>query len=174
MKIKTLSSFLWLPLVASLVAATAVSAQSQSTAPKSAPPPAPSAPGANSDQKLASASPSAAVPDRGQSYYHSALAHIYEEEAVASGRPEYMRHAVEEYKTALSADPNSPELNDELADLYFRTGQVRDAESTARGLLKSSPNNIDAHLFAPAERSTKRRFFLIAHRQHTRSGHRRV
>jgi tetratricopeptide (TPR) repeat protein len=145
MKIKTLSSFLWLPLVASLVAATAVSAQSQSTAPKSAPPPAPSAPGANSDQKLASASPSAAVPDRGQSYYHSALAHIYEEEAVASGRPEYMRHAVEEYKTALSADPNSPELNDELADLYFRTGQVRDAESTARGLLKSSPNNIDAH-----------------------------
>ncbi len=56
-----------------------------------------------------------------------------------------MRHAVEEYKTALNADPNSPELNDELADLYFRTGQVRDAESTARGLLKSSPNDIDAH-----------------------------
>ncbi len=56
-----------------------------------------------------------------------------------------MRHAVEEYKTALSADPNSPELNDELADLYFRTGQVREAESTARGLLKSSPNDIDAH-----------------------------
>ncbi len=145
MKIKTLSSFLWLPLVAPLVAATAVSAQSQSTAPKSAPPPAAGAPSANADQKLASASPSAAAPDRGQSYYHSALAHIYEEEAVASGRPEYMRHAVEEYKTALNADPNSPELNDELADLYFRTGQVRDAESTARGLLKSSPNNIDAH-----------------------------
>ena len=145
MKIKTLSSFLWLPLVAPLVAATAVSAQSQSTAPKSAPPPAAGAPSANADQKLASASPSAAAPDRGQSYYHSALAHIYEEEAVASGRPEYMRHAVEEYKTALNADPNSPELNDELADLYFRTGQVRDAESTARGLLKSSPNDIDAH-----------------------------
>jgi len=56
-----------------------------------------------------------------------------------------MRHAVEEYKTALSADPNSAELNDELADLYFRTGQVREAESTARGLLKTSPNDIDAH-----------------------------
>ena len=56
-----------------------------------------------------------------------------------------MRHAVEEYKTALSNDPNSAELNDELADLYFRTGQVRDAEATARGLLKTSPNDIDAH-----------------------------
>ena len=56
-----------------------------------------------------------------------------------------MRHAVEEYKTALSADPNSPQLNDELADLYFRTGQVREAEATARGLLKSSPNDIEAH-----------------------------
>ncbi len=145
MKIKTLSPFLWLPLVASLVAATAVSAQSQSTPPKPAPPPTASAPSANADQKPAPAPNAAGVPDRGQSYYHSALAHIYEEDAIASGRPEFMRHAVEEYKTALSADPNSPQLNDELADLYFRTGQVRDAESTARGLLKSSPNDIDAH-----------------------------
>src|ERR1700733_13280611 len=143
MKIKTLSPSLWLPLVASLVAATAVSAQSTSTPPKSAAPPTASAPSAA--QKPAPAPNAAGAPDRGQSYYHSALAHIYEEEAIASGRPEFMRHAVEEYKTALNADPNSPQLNDELADLYFRTGQVRDAESTARGLLKSSPNDIDAH-----------------------------
>ncbi len=108
-------------------------------------PPSASAPSGNVEQKPASAPTAAAVPDRAQSYYHSALAHIYEEQAIASGRPEYMRHAVEEYKTALSADPNSPQLNDELADLYFRTGQVREAESTASGLLKSSPNDIDAH-----------------------------
>ncbi len=83
--------------------------------------------------------------DRSQAYFHSALAHIYEEEAIASGRPEYMRHAIEEYKTALNADPGSPQLNDALADLYFRTGQAREAEATARGLLKTSPNDIDAH-----------------------------
>jgi tetratricopeptide (TPR) repeat protein len=143
MKIKRLSPTLWLPLAASLVAATSLSAQTQNTPAK----PAQSAPAspssASSDPKPGPAS--AAEPDRGQSYYHSALAHIYEEEAISSGRPEYMRHAVEEYKTALSADPNSAELNDELADLYFRTGQVREAESTARGLLKTSPNDIDAH-----------------------------
>ncbi|MGA7244619.1 MAG: tetratricopeptide repeat protein [Terracidiphilus sp.] len=145
MKIKALSPFQWLPLAASLVAATIVSAQTPATPTK----PAQSAPAgastANADQKPTPAATSASEPDRGQSYYHSALAHIYEEEAIASGRPEYMRHAVEEYKTALSADPNSPQLNDELADLYFRTGQVREAEATARGLLKTSPNDIDAH-----------------------------
>src|SRR5579863_1351619 len=100
MKIKTLSSFLWLPLIASLVAATTGSAQSGNTPPKPALPSA-GAPGGTADQKPASAPTSAAGPDRAQSYYHSALAHIYEEQAIASGRPEYMRHAVEEYKTAL-------------------------------------------------------------------------
>jgi tetratricopeptide (TPR) repeat protein len=145
MKIKALSSSMWLPLVASLAAVSAVSAQSQSTPPKSSPPPSPGVSAAGTDQKPAAASTTEAAPDRAQSYYHSALAHIYEEQAIASGRPEYMRHAVEEYKTALNADPNSAELNDELADLYFRTGQVHDAESTARNLLKSSPNDIDAH-----------------------------
>jgi tetratricopeptide (TPR) repeat protein len=99
----------------------------------------------------ASAPPSAALnsatqdQDRAKSYYHAALADIYEEQAVESGRPEYVTHAVEEYKDALNADPGSQDLNDALADLYFRTGRVREAEATARGLLKTSPNDVDAH-----------------------------
>ncbi len=145
MKIRRLCPTLWLPLAASLVAATSLSARTQSTPAKPVQAAPASSSSANTEQKPASASTAAVEPDRAQSYYHSALAHIYEEEAIASGRPEYMRHAVEEYKTALSADPNSPQLNDELADLYFRTGQVREAEATARGLLKSSPDDIDAH-----------------------------
>ena len=36
-------------------------------------------------------------------------------------------------------------MNDGLADLYFRTGHAHEAEVTARGLLKTSPNDIDAH-----------------------------
>jgi len=146
MRIKTLASSLWLPFAASLLAAPALYAQSQSapTAPAATPPTSSSAPVApKPPQPTAnSANPE---PARAQSYYHAALAEIYEEQAIATGRPEFMRHAVEEYKTALSADPNSPQLNDELADLYFRTGQIREAEATARGLLKTSPNDIDAH-----------------------------
>ena len=83
---------------------------------------------------------------RAKAYFHSALADIYEEEAVNSGQPEYVTHAIEEYKDALNADPGSAQLSDALADLYFRTpGHLHDAEATARGLLKTSPNDIDAH-----------------------------
>ena len=142
MKRKRLSPSLWLPLAASLIPVASLPAQTSSTPAATTPATSSSA---NADPKPVSGSAPAGEPDRAQSYYHSALAHIYEEQAIASGRPEYMRHAVEEYKTALSADPNSPQLNDELADLYFRTGQVREAEATARGLLKTSPNDIEAH-----------------------------
>jgi tetratricopeptide (TPR) repeat protein len=102
------------------------------------------APAATPPAKPAAAtSPQAA--NRGQSYYHVALASIYEDEATSDGKPEYVNRAVEEYKSALNADPGSPELNDALADLYFRVGRVKEAETTARGLLKTSPDDVDAH-----------------------------
>ena len=83
---------------------------------------------------------------RGQAYYHVAMASIYEDDATSQGRPEFINRAIEEYKLALNADPGSPELNDALADLYFRIpGRSHDAETTARGLLKTSPDDIDAH-----------------------------
>ena len=94
----------------------------------------------------ASAQPSdAASPDRGRAYYHAALAGIYEDDAVNSGQSEYVAQAIDQYKNALDADPTSEALNNSLADLYFRVGKVREAESTVRNLLKISPNNLDAH-----------------------------
>jgi tetratricopeptide (TPR) repeat protein len=84
--------------------------------------------------------------NRAKAYFHASLAGIYEEEAVNSGQTEYITHAIEEYKDALNADPGSAQLADALADLYFRTpGHLHEAESTARGLLKTSPDDIDAH-----------------------------
>jgi tetratricopeptide (TPR) repeat protein len=142
MKKRTLAPSLWLSFAASLLAASALHSQTPSTPAQ----PASEKPSATADARPpATTSGLNSTPARAQSYYHAALAEIYEEQAIATGRPEFMRHAVEEYKTALSADPTSPQLNDELADLYFRTGQVREAEATARGLLKTSPNDIDAH-----------------------------
>jgi Flp pilus assembly protein TadD len=74
-----------------------------------------------------------------------ALASIYEDDAVSQGRPENINRAVEEHKLALNADPNSPELNNALAALYFRVGKAKEAEVTTRGLLKTSPDDIEAH-----------------------------
>lgn len=147
MRIDRLSPSLWLPLAASLAAVSSLYAQTPASPASPAQSAVAKSPAAG-DQKPAQASDGANLnlqPTRAQAYYHAALAEVYEEQAIASGRAEYMRHAVEEYKTALSADPDSAILNDQLADLYFRTGQVREAEATARGLLKNSPNDIDAH-----------------------------
>ena len=59
------------------------------------------------------------------------------------GGPRYSRPGAVSY-THLDVYKRQ-QLNDGLADLYFRTGHTHDAEVTARGLLKATPNDIDAH-----------------------------
>lgn len=94
---------------------------------------------------VGTAEAAAQAPDRAAAYFHLAMANLYEEEAVEMGRPEFVTRAIEEYKLALNADPSSAQLNNGLADLYFRTGHSHDAAVTARALLKNSPNDMDAH-----------------------------
>jgi tetratricopeptide (TPR) repeat protein len=89
--------------------------------------------------------PPAQKPDRGAAYYHFGLAHMYEDMATNYGRPEYATRAIEEYKLALDADPGSKYLNGGLAELYLRTGRVRDAVLAAQEILKTEPNNLEAH-----------------------------
>ncbi|HEY0263316.1 MAG TPA: tetratricopeptide repeat protein [Granulicella sp.] len=89
--------------------------------------------------------PMAAGPDHASSYYHYGLAHLYEEMAVSEGRPDYATQAVEEYKLALVADPDSVALQDGLADLYFRIGRIREAVTTAQDQVKKNPDDIEAH-----------------------------
>ena len=84
-------------------------------------------------------------PDRSAAYYHFGLAHMYEDMATNYGRPEYATRAIEEYKLALDADPSSKYLNSGLAELYLRTGRVRDAVLAAQDILKTEPNNLEAH-----------------------------
>jgi tetratricopeptide (TPR) repeat protein len=82
---------------------------------------------------------------RGTAYYHLTLAHTYEDMAANTGRQDYATKAVDEYKLALAADPSSAFLNNGLAELYFRTGRVRDAILTAQDTIKRDPKNIGAH-----------------------------
>jgi tetratricopeptide (TPR) repeat protein len=87
----------------------------------------------------------APAPDRATAYYHYAMAKSYEDEASSEGRPDMVSRAIEEYKVALSTDPASAQLNNGLAEIYFRTGRIKEAEVTARQTLKNDPDNIDAH-----------------------------
>ena len=84
-------------------------------------------------------------PDHAASYYHDGLAHMYEDMAINGGRPDYATQAIEQYKLALDADPNSRYLQDGLADLYFKLGRIREAVTAAQEQVKKNPNDVEAH-----------------------------
>lgn len=93
----------------------------------------------------AASSQAAGTSDRAASYYHYGLARLYEDMAVNAGRSDYATQAVEEYKLALDADPDSRLLQDGLADLYFKIGRIREAVTAAQEQLAKTPDDIDAH-----------------------------
>lgn len=135
MKNQEHTPLLWLSIAASaLVAMPTMSAAQTAASPQTA-----------ESSQSAPAKPGPQTPNRAQAYFHSAMAELYEEQAVNSGRPEYVQHAIEEYKAALNADPGSAQLYEGLADLYFRTGRARESENTARELLKIHPDDVNGH-----------------------------
>jgi len=94
-----------------------------------------SKPGATSPRKV----------DRAAAYYHYALAHMYEEQVAMYGRSDLANKAIEEYRAAIDADPGSEYLTSGLAELYAKTGRIRDAVLEAQDILKRDPNNLEAH-----------------------------
>ncbi len=94
------------------------------------------------------ASPANSVPrklDRSAAYFHYTLAHMYEEQITIYGRSELANKAMEEYRLAIEADPSSEFLTSALAELYVKTGRIRDAVLEAQDILKRDPGNIEAH-----------------------------
>jgi len=99
------------------------------------------------DSTTAGASQSAnkgKTPDRAAAYYHFALAHMYEEQVATYGRSELANKAIEEYRAAIDADPTSAYLTSGLAELYAKTGRIRDAVVEAQDIIKRNPNNLEA------------------------------
>jgi tetratricopeptide (TPR) repeat protein len=96
-----------------------------------------------SDAKSAQVAPRKV--DKASAYYHFALAHMYEEQVAMYGRTELANKAIEEYRQAIDADPTSEYLTAGLAELYAKTGRIRDAVMEAQDILKRDPNNLEAH-----------------------------
>ena len=100
------------------------------------------------DQTASAAAPTTSAqkaPDKAAAYYHFAMAHIYEEMVSMYGRADYASKAVEEYRLAIDNDPTSDYLNAGLAELYARTGRIKDAVLEAQDILKRDGNNLEAH-----------------------------
>ena len=98
---------------------------------------------AQPESKPAVSSPRKA--DHAAAYYHYALAHLYEEQVTAYGRSELANKAIEEYRLAIDADPSSEFLTSGLAELYVKTGRIRDAVLEAQDIIKRDPKNLEAH-----------------------------
>jgi tetratricopeptide (TPR) repeat protein len=128
-------------LVAAIVLVASASGFSQASQPENpktvVPQPAAQAPQASTTDVKKEA-------DRSTSYYHYSLAHMYEELAATYGRAEYATKAVDEYKKAIEADPTSEFLNSSLAELYAKTGRIRDAVLEAQDIIKRDPKNVEA------------------------------
>jgi tetratricopeptide (TPR) repeat protein len=89
--------------------------------------------------------PATAQADRGSAYYHYTLSRMYGEMASTNGRQDYATQAIEEYKLALVADPDSRMLQDGLPDLYFQLGRIREAVATAQEQVSKHPDDVRAH-----------------------------
>jgi tetratricopeptide (TPR) repeat protein len=105
----------------------------------------PSAPADKPAEKPADSKASTRKSDRAAAYYHYTLAHMYEEQVTVYGRSELANRAMEEYRLAIEADPSSEFLTSGLAELYVKTGRIRDAVLQAQDILKRDPNNLEAH-----------------------------
>jgi tetratricopeptide (TPR) repeat protein len=136
-------------LVLTLLAASlAAYAQQPASTPQLAPAPVPGSAVKSAKAIETATKPSAATalkqPDRADAYYHFQLGHMYEEMVAVTGRTEFASKAVEEYKAALQADPASPYLASALAELYARTGDIREAILQAQEVIARDPDNLDA------------------------------
>lgn len=89
--------------------------------------------------------PAKGKPDKAAAYYHYSMAHIYEELVGVYGRSDLASKAIEEYRQAIQNDPRSDYLTAGLAELYAKTGRIRDAVLEAQDILKRDPGNLEAH-----------------------------
>ena len=124
-------------LVFSILAAAAAAQTSPSTPADSKPADSKAAP-----SKAVQSSPRKV--DRAAAYYHYTVAHMYEEQVTVYGRSELATKAMEEYRLAIEADPSSEFLTSGLAELYVKTGRIRDAVLQAQDIIKRDPNNLEA------------------------------
>ncbi|HLY98115.1 MAG TPA: tetratricopeptide repeat protein [Candidatus Angelobacter sp.] len=107
--------------------------------------PAPAQPGGNSQESQKPAVPATAKKvDHAAAYYHYGLAHYYEQLVLLYGRTEFAPRAIEEYRLAMENDPSSEYLASGLAELYARTGRIREAVIEAQDVVKRDPGNLEA------------------------------
>jgi tetratricopeptide (TPR) repeat protein len=87
---------------------------------------------------------SADVDQHAEAYYDFALGHYYQQEYEATSRSEDANRAIEFYKKAYALDPNSQQISEELAEIYFQSQHIPNAVQEAQSVIGKDPDNLPA------------------------------
>jgi tetratricopeptide (TPR) repeat protein len=104
-----------------------------------------SKPSANTPAPAAAAAATQdAIATQGEDYFDFVMGHYYGQEYQASSRSEDASKAIDFLKKAFTLDPNSQQIGDELAEIYYQSQRIRDAVSEANSILSRDPDNLAA------------------------------
>jgi tetratricopeptide (TPR) repeat protein len=92
---------------------------------------------------IASAS-QAEIATRAEAYYDFVMGHYFAQEYQVSSHSEDVNKAIDFLKKAFTLDPNSQQIGDELAEIYYQSQRIRDAVTEANSILAKDPNNLPA------------------------------
>lgn len=114
-----------------LLAGTSAGAQQSRTTPSMQPPAA--SPGTQDD-----------ISKRAEAYFDFVIGHSYSQEYQVSSHAEDANKAIDFLKKAFTLDPNSQQIGDELAEIYYQSQRIRDAVTEANSILAKDPDNLPA------------------------------
>ena len=72
------------------------------------------------------------------------MGHYYAQEFQTSSHAEDANKAIDFLKKAFTLDPNSQQIGDELAEIYYQSQRIREAVTEANAILAKDPDNLPA------------------------------
>src|SRR3984957_18628952 len=88
--------------------------------------------------------PDAGIAIQADAYDNFVMGHYYAQEFQTSSHAEDANKAIDFLKKAFTLDPNSQQIGDELAEIYYQSQRIRDAVTEANGILAKDPDNLPA------------------------------
>jgi tetratricopeptide (TPR) repeat protein len=79
-----------------------------------------------------------------EAYYDFVMGHYFSQEYQISSHTEDVNKAIDFLKKAFTLDPNSQQIGDELAEIYYQSQRIRDAVNEANSILAKDPDNLPA------------------------------
>jgi len=86
----------------------------------------------------------AAIATQAEAYDNFVMGHYYAQEYQVSSHAEDANKAIDFLKKAFELDPNSQQIGDELAEIYYQSQRIREAVTEANGILAKDPDNLPA------------------------------